>query len=293
MYESCSPHGTLVETCLSHLNDMAAAGFKLVINYGEIYGDTSFQEAYFDRAQSLGMKVIFSLSKPAFYDGKDLNAEFPDLSATCNCSDNNGFIKYVVNLVKNQPALWGYYIGDEVDPNDHDAMKSELADVVRQQDPNHPRLFIDEPGHSVGVWHENSPFFDTAEVIGTDFYPVRQASSNYPTIDQMANIASSTQAYANAHKEDSAIVLQAYSRSNYSSAPGSSYPTAAQMNYMLSQTLAHSHPRVILWYSYDDTMSSDNPQQHWNDLKSTIARYMPKKASLAPTRTASSGGVTL
>jgi hypothetical protein len=271
---------------------MAAAGFKLVINYGEIYGGASFQEAYFDRAQSLGMKVIFPLSKPAFYDGTDLNTAFPDLGASCNCNDNNGFIRYLVNLVKNQPALWGYYIGDEVDPSDHDAVKSMLADVVHQQDSNHPRLFIDEPGRSVSVWHGNSPFFDTAEVIGTDFYPVRKVSPDYPTIDQMANIASGTQAYASAYKEDSAIVLQAYSRSNYG-APGSPYPTAKQMNYMLSQTLKYSHPRIILWYSYDDTMSSDNPQQHWNDLKTTIARYMPKKASLAPTRTASSGSVTM
>jgi hypothetical protein len=292
IFESCSPHDASVETCLSHLNDIAAAGFKLVINYDMLYGDISFQEAYFNRAQSLGMKVILPLNNPAFYDGTDLNVVLPDLAATCNCSDDNGLIKYLVNLVKKQPALWGYYIGDEVDPSDHDAMKSKLADVVRQQDPNHPRLFIDEPARPVSVWRGNSPFFDTSEVIGTDFYPVRKVSPDYPTIDQMANIAYGTQAYASAHKEDSAIVLQAYSRSNYG-APGSPYPTAEQMNYMLSQTLKYSYPRIILWYSYYDTMSSDNPQQHWNDLKATIARHMPKKVPLASTRTASSGSVAL
>jgi len=47
------------------------------------------------------------------------------------------------------------------------------------------------------------------------------------------------------------------------------------MQSMLSQTLAHSHPRIILWYSYYDTMDSDNPTQHWNDLKAIIARNMP------------------
>jgi hypothetical protein len=290
IFESCDQP---METCLSHLNDIAAAGFKLVINYDMLYGDINFQEAYFNRAQSLGMKVILPLSNSAFYDGTDLNTVFPKIAAACNCNDNNGFIKYLVNLVKNQPALWGYYIGDELYPSDHNAMKSKLADIVRQQDPNHPRLFIDEPARPVSVWRGNSPFFDTAEVIGTDFYPVRKVSPDYPTIDQMANIASGTQAYANAHKEDSAIVLQAYSRSNYSGAPGSSYPTAEQMNYMLSQTLKYSHPRVILWYSYYDTMSSDNPQQHWDDLKATIARHMPKKAPLVPTGTASSRSVAL
>ena len=287
IYEGCSPNDVSVETCLSRLNDMAAAGFKLVINYDELYGDASFQEAYFDRVQSLGMKVIFPLSNPAFYNGTDLNTVFPKLVEKCNCDDDNGFIKYLVNLVKNQPALWGYYIGDEVDTSDHNAMKSKLADVVHQQDPNHPRLFIDNPGRPVGVWRGNSPFFDTAEVIGTDFYPVRINSPYYPTIDRTANIASGTQAYANAHKEDSAIVLQAFSYSEYQK-PGSPYPTADQMNYMLSQTLKNSRPRIILWYSYYDIMSSDNPQQRWSDLKTIIARHMPKQASLAPTGTASS-----
>ena len=144
IYESCSPKNAAM--CLSHLNDMAAAGFKLVINYDELYGDASFQKAYLDRAQSVGMKVIITLKNPRFYNGKGLRSEFPALAQTCNCTDNNGFIQYVVNLVKNHPAVWGYYIGDEVDPSHHDTMKSALADVVHQLDPTHPRLFIDSAG---------------------------------------------------------------------------------------------------------------------------------------------------
>ena len=274
LYESCSPKNAAM--CLSHLNDMAAAGFKLVIDYDEMYGDASFQKAYLDRAQSVGMKVIVALSNPAFYDGTDVTSHFPALAQTCNCTDNNGFIRYVVNLVKNHPAVWGYYIGDEVDPGDHDTMKSALADVVHQLDPTHPRLFIDTGGHTIAAWHGNSPFSDTAEVIGSDFYPVgHEHDSYYPTIDQTAAVAGGIQAYADAHGEDGAIVLQAFSYSNYDIS-GAPYPTASQMQSMLSQTLAHSHPRIILWYSYYDTMDSDNPTQHWNDLKAIIARNMPK-----------------
>src|SRR5438876_5470442 len=272
LYESCSPKNAAM--CLSHLNDMAAAGFKLVINYDELYGDASFQKAYLDRAQSVGMKVIVALSNPAFYDGTDVTSQFPALAQTCDCTDNHGFIRYVVNVVKNHPAVWGYYIGDEVDPSDHGAMKRALADVVHQLDPTHPRLFIDNAGESTSVWHGNSPFFDTAEVIGTDFYPLRGETSDYPTIDQAGAVASGIQAYADVHKEGSAIVLQAFSYSEYDT-PGAPYPTAKQMQSMLSQTLAHSHPRIILWYSYYDTMASDNPTQHWDDLKAIIARNMP------------------
>ena len=65
IYESCSSKNAAI--CLSHLNNMAAAGFKLVIDYDEMYGDASFQKAYLDRAQSVGMKVIVALNNPAFY----------------------------------------------------------------------------------------------------------------------------------------------------------------------------------------------------------------------------------
>jgi len=272
MYENCRPKD--VATCLSHLDTMASAGFQLVINYAQLYGDAQFQKAYLDHAQSVGMKVIVALNKPELYNGADLSSVFPDLVQTCSCSNNHDFIEYVVNLVKNHPALWGYYIGDEVDPADHDQMKRALADVVHQTDPKHPRLFIDTAGHAIAVWHGNSPFSDTAEVLGSDFYPVRDNSPSYPTIDQTAQVASGIQAYTDAHRETSAIVLQAFSYSNYD-IPGTPYPTADQMESLLSQTLAHSHPRMILWYSYYDTMASGNPTQHWNDLKSIIARHVP------------------
>lgn len=268
IYESCNPSDSAA--CLSHLNIMAAAGFKLVINYGEMYGGASFQQAYLDHAQSVGMKVIVGLTNPTFYNGKNLRSHFPALAKTCNCTNNHGFIQYVVNLVKNHPAVWGYYIGDEVEPGDHDKMKGALADVIRQLDPKHPRLFIDNPGHATATWHGNSPFFDTAEVIGSDFYPIRGDLSGYPTIDQTGAVASGVQAYANAYGEDSAIVLQAFSYSEYH-IPHTPYPTAGQMESMLSQTLANSHPRIVLWYSYDDTMSYNHAMQHWNDLKSVIA----------------------
>jgi len=274
VYENCSLNNDKA-TCFSHLDDMAAAGFKLVVNYHALYDDAISQKAYLDHAQSVGMKVIIALNKPELYNGTDLSSVFPNLVETCNCSNNPDFIRYVVNLVKNHPALWGYYIGDEVDPANHDAMKSGLADIVHQTDPTHPRLFIDSPGHPIGVWHQNSPFFDTTEVIGTDFYPIRDRSPQYPTIGQAGAVASGTQAYANAHRENSAIVLQAFSYSNYN-IPGTPYPTADQMESMLSQTLAYSHPRMILWYSYYDTMSSGNSTLHWNDLKSIIARNIPR-----------------
>ncbi len=102
MYENCRPKD--VATCLSHLDTMASAGFQLVINYAQLYGDAQFQKAYLDHAQSVGMKVIVALNKLELYNGADLSSVFPDLVQTCSCSNNHDFIEYVVNLVKNHPA---------------------------------------------------------------------------------------------------------------------------------------------------------------------------------------------
>ena len=138
-----------------------------------LYGNASAQKAYLQHAQSVGMKVIIPFKDPAFYDGKNLRSEFPMLAQTCKCTNNDSFIWYVVDLVKSYPSVWGYYIGDEVDANYHDELKSSLTDLVHQLDPMHPRLFIDSAKPAVAVWRGNSPFFDTTDVIGTDFYPLR------------------------------------------------------------------------------------------------------------------------
>jgi hypothetical protein len=272
IYESCSP--SHAQTCLPDLSTMAAAGFKLVINYDQLYGDVVFQRAYLARAAAVGMKVIVPLKEAAFYDGENLRRVFPALARTCGCRSNRGFIAYVVKLFRHQRDVWGYYVGDEVDPGDHARMKSRLADVVHELDPRHPRLYIDSAGPSIAAWRGNSPFYDTAEVIGSDFYPVRLDPGSYPSIERTGQVAGGIQRFANAKHRDAAIVLQAFSYSNYGD-PGALYPTAAQMGYMLSRTLANSHPRIVLWYSFYDTMSSDAPAVHWRDLAATIARHLP------------------
>src|SRR5438105_5589345 len=66
LYESCSPsRGSL---CLDRLKLIASAGFTLVVNYDQLYGDAEQQLAYANQAHSLGMKVIWGMSDPAFWN---------------------------------------------------------------------------------------------------------------------------------------------------------------------------------------------------------------------------------
>ena len=60
LYESCIPSNTSAN-CLARLDQMSASGFKLVLNYNQMYADAAGEIAYLHRAQADGMKVIFEM----------------------------------------------------------------------------------------------------------------------------------------------------------------------------------------------------------------------------------------
>lgn len=268
LYDDCVP-GT--SDCLNHLQQMASAGFKLVVNYDQFYGTAKDELAYADKAQALGMKIIWAMNDSAFWHG-NARQRFAQLAATCNCSDNAGFIRYVVNLVKNHPATWGYYIGDEVHSSQHARVKV-LTDLVKQTDPSHLRLFIGASAFPSGVAAALSPFADTADVLGTDYYPVGRTDIPH-AINATAAIAKAIQTLDDQNGKQAAIVLQAislgfYSEFRYLCSPFPScmpYPTIAQMQLMRKLALQNAHPRLLLWYSYFDILKADNPSLRWRNL---------------------------
>ncbi len=275
LYESCPlVNGS---PCLDRLKQMAAGGFKLVLNYDQLYGTAKQQLTYAEQAHSLGIKIIWAMNDPVFWNGTDLVNYYSDLAPTCHCSDNNGFIHYVVSLVKDLPATWGYYIGDEVPPGNHAELK-KFTDLVHQIDPKHPRLFV-----SCGQCDQSDPPYvaslipmvDTADVVGTDYYPV----GTYDSITTTGDAAQAVQSIADQNSKQSAMVLQSFAWPEYhghncdpwpSCAP---FPTKDQMQQMLSLTLQNSHPDLVLWYSYFDILRSDNASAHWTDL--VAATHIP------------------
>lgn len=263
LYESCSPDKGSV--CLTRLQQMADAGFKLVINYDQFYGTADQQLVYAKQAHMLGMKIIWSMSDPAFWDGTNLLNYYPDLATTCACSDNNGFISYMINLVKALPATWGYYVGDEVKEQDHDRVKA-LADLVKRLDLSHPRLFVsDADGTVLGA--NLTPFVDTAEVVGMDIYPI---SNSAKSISSVGKVAHTIQSIANRYHKSPIIVLQAFSWAEYphddwtcSPFPGCArFPTEDEMQQMRTLAVANAHLQFILWYSFFDILRSTDPSAH-------------------------------
>lgn len=271
LYESCPlENGT---ECLNHLDQMATSGFTFVLNYDQLYGSAEQEAAYAKKAQLLGMKVMWGMSDPAFWNGTYLPGYFKTLARTCACSDNTSFIRYVVNLVKPFPGTWGYYIGDEVKSSDHDRFKV-FSDLIKQLDPAHPRLYISgEDSSSMGA--NLKPFTDSADFVGSDIYPVSTSQS----LEAAGAISHAIQMVADQSHKPSVMTLQSFSWSEY---PKNSwvcspfpycahFPSRDDMRYMRDLVMNNAHPQILLWYSYFDIFRSDNPTVHWNNLVSALS----------------------
>jgi hypothetical protein len=261
VYEYCAPFRG--QTCFDRLQQIAAGGFRLVMNYEQMKGDATQEILYANQAQSVGIKIIWALDNPVFWNGTDLRTYYPDLAATCHCYNNVSFIRYFVNLVKNHTATWGYYIGDEVEPVNHAQLKA-FSDLVHEADPVHPRLFVTYNVQKLAV------FADSADVLAEDYYPIGEPDE---TVSGTGAVAHNVQSLADRHKVASGMVLQAHSLGEYPSyadlcSPFPScmpYPTVSQMRQMHDLVLQNSHPRLVLWYSFFDMLKSDNPPQRWSN----------------------------
>lgn len=285
VYESCPPHDGSI--CLDRLKQIAHAGFQLVLNYDQFYGTASQELTYAATAHALNLKIIWGMSDPAFRNGANLPRYYSELGATCQCSDNAGFIHYVVGLVRNLPATWGYYIGDEVKATERSSVEA-FTTLVHSLDPSHPRLYIATENLTT-LGSNLEPFADTAEVVGADYYPIGTDASP----DTTAAIAQTVQFVANRHRRQSAFVLQAFNWGQYPTETWvcspfprcARYPTEDEMRTMRDLVLRYAHPALLLWYSYFDTVRSENSSRHWSDLVAAAGVHgQPTHEKLPPCR---------
>lgn len=266
---------------------MGGAGFQLALNYSAWYGDAAAIQAYASEAQAAGVKIIWPLDYSAWRDpgsATSLQSTYTALAPDCGCSDNSGFLQYTINLVRNLPATWGYYIGDELDPSQASA-DAALASQVRSLDPSHPLLYIGM-GSAATTGSNLQPFESIANVVGADIYPIGGGGTD----QSVAPVASAVQSLSDQNGTASAMVLQAFDWSEYPSTPSSdpTWPTESDMQTMRNEALA-INPSMILWYSIYDVLRSDNPAGHWQDL--VTAAFAPEPAAPAPGAGSSPGAV--
>ena len=253
IYEGCPP-GADLRRCTTRLKRIAAAGFRYVLNYSSWYGNSEQVLAYADAAEVAGVELIWPLNHVAWRGDADLADTYERLARDCACDGRREFIDFAVQLVSKHPASWGFYVGDEVPRSEADEIES-LSDVVRRTAPRSPQLYIARPGRAL-----LKPFLSFVEVAGADSYPV--GSTDPPVAETAAEI----RALTGSAGIESAIVLQAFSWSDYGGQMPPRYPSERKMRAMKKAAISAGDPDLILWYSYQDVRRSQSPGRRWRAL---------------------------
>jgi hypothetical protein len=276
--QSCS--GPTGDTAISQLDKIAAANFYVVLNYSVFWGTETELLAYAAHADSKGLKIIWTFSDPDFakysgQSGKYLINDYAEISATCGCSTNKGFLQYLVNLVKDLPATYGYNIGDEPTPNTASDVRN-LYNIIRAADRKHPQMvnatWDNANNPSLSNLQKYLDPFRFAEILGADYYPI---GTGAPATDT-AVAASDVHTIATTYGKLAEIALQAFNWNQY---PGSgvctgsqcTYPTTRQLQTMLRDAATDARPKIIFWYDYWDTVNAGQ----WTDFVRAVNPQHP------------------
>lgn len=277
MYDSCAPvptatSGTAKRHCdaNANLDTMAAAGFKLVLNYDLLYASIGQVKDYVSHASSVGMKVMISLHDPVWWTG-NARETYSALAATCGCSTNATFVQYIVGALKDQPGTWGYYLGDEVSTDIVSAMNH--WSIVHAADPRKPTFVVSaEDEASLGKAMTSVADAATVSILAPDMYPIgRNADISKDPLSAVGTTVGNVNALAKARGKETGVVLQSYNwKKMYPEEQFlavARFPTRSEMRAMRDDAIAHAPLAFILWYSYFDLMNDLPWEQHWADLR--------------------------
>jgi hypothetical protein len=262
-YEQCAPNST-TDDCGARLRMMADAGFQYVLNYTAWYGSAEQVRRYADEAQQAGIKLIWPLNDHAWRDGTDLRSYYRYLGDDCPCSGNAQFKQWALGLVKNHPATWGFYVGDELAPTSQNISQTKaLANEVKSIAPNRPTLYVTIPNDNGVLTSQLEPFANTADYVGADYYPVGKGNH----LDAVSDYAGDTRRLATQNGRRPVFVLQAFSWSEYDPSYADRFPTRGEMQSMRDSAISAGDPQMMLWYAFNDVMDSSDPAGNWADVK--------------------------
>jgi hypothetical protein len=266
VYEGCAPGGDPVSqqgvsACVARLGELRAHGFTIVLNYSALYGTSDEIRQYAAAAASLGIRLIWPLHHPRLRTGAGAQA-YLQLGRECGCTSTPDLIRHMVSVVKDLPATYMYYVGDEVPDAEHGALL-QISDLVHALDPTHPRFYVTFGANVTG--QSLSGFTDAADVLGGDSYPVGVGADAALVI----STTRTTARVAAAASRPYAMVLQAFCfcQDGY---PQARYPTQAEYRQMLAATLRAGRPSFVLWWAYYRLRQSDDPATRLGDLESAV-----------------------
>lgn len=274
VFESCPVESTMA-VCAQRLVVMHQGGVNVVVlPIGS--GAPSVYGFYAAVAHELGMSVMWATSKsnPTWWQDPASSTiaagSYSGFASACGCQQNGPLLDYLIHYLGSLPGTYGYYAADDsiLSPGDGPGVTNYVAQIKR--DDSQHTVMIGSADQSQTTTYQRS-----ADLIGTELYPVTNSSllpvsqnqSMWGGIDQMGIDA---QTSANRDGKQSAFILQAFtwgdnladgqaigvcspSDTQASCYAQLHYPSPSEQLTLRNQILAHSHPKLILWWSFPGT----------------------------------------
>jgi hypothetical protein len=150
--------GPASDEAISELDDIADSPFNVIMNYGINSGSIKQIRSYLDAVNERGLKIIYSIKD--FYRGTKY---FPRKVGPYKGEEE--MTRGVIREFRDHPAILAWYLNDEL-PRSYIPRLTERYRLVKQLDPNHPTWIV------LYQVDELKFYLNTADVIGTDPYPI-------------------------------------------------------------------------------------------------------------------------
>lgn len=272
IFENC-PLDTNLAVCEQRLQVMHDGGVKVVVIGLRDSNSLTNIAAYAQAAQSLGMSVMWEINDPVFWGGSPIGAsaaaDFADFSTACGCTSTGQVLTYMIQWLAALPNTYGYYAADDesISVGQTTALTTYVSEI-KALDPGAMVMLGAYP--SAGAANAG-----TGATLGEEIYPVT-TNQLMPSRQHQAMWGSvrwsitSDQKIADNHGYPSAFILQAFTFGDNLSdgeAVGVCTPTMSQqtcyskLQYpsqstqlrLRNQVILHAHPKLILWYNFDQT----------------------------------------
>ena len=268
MFDTCALSQSLI-TCEQHLTQMHQAGMQVAVI--SILGDSLPEiQSYANYAQSSGMSVMWAINDPGYWGGAWIGSgaatDWTQFSSACGCSGNTQVLDYMIRWLQALPATYGYYAADDslLTPGQVAGLK-QYVNEIKSVDPSDMVMVGSNQD-------QGTTYFSTGATVGNEIYP-ETTNSLLPYGHNLATWASVQQSVTDDQRAathagtPSAFILQAFSFGDSlgdGEAAGACtakmtqpqcasllrYPEGGVQLELRNQVLEHSHPKLILWFTF-------------------------------------------
>ena len=290
-----------ISSCEQDLQAIHAAGMQVVVANIPLGATLDEITAYASAAQAAGVSVMWELNDAGFWGGtwtaNSAAYDYSEFATPCGCTDTTQVLQYMIQALAALPATYGYYAADDwtLSPSDTPAL-SQYVSEIKAVDPSHMVMI----GSAVS---QGTSFYSTGATIGNEIYPettndLMPAGQNLATWDSVDQGIAQDQRAATSNGSPAAFILQAFTFGD-SLADGEavgvctpqmtaaqcagllSYPSAAVQLQLRNEVLQHSHPKLILWYTFSQTYGQGD---RWTGLTTAVTAPYPATATTARAR---------